>query len=349
MIRSDSIRSLKTPRIGIAGAGVFGRYHARKYAALDNVELAAIFDVNIEAATRLATELSRQSDIKIFSDLDDFCAAVDAVVVTTPAPTHATLVRHALERGCHVFVEKPLATNLDEARNLVELAQVKTRVLQVGHQERYVASALGLFDLPEMPREIMCRRCMPATGRGEEVSVVLDLMIHDLDLITQFAGKEAPIIKVEPSGRDRDGNAQRDADDGAYHHVEAHLVFRNPDFKAIAVADRHAETRERSLTLKFADGDCHLDFLERRVTNSTPFDLDGAFTQEAEKLALRDPLAMGANYFAAAISDPRFLRDPIIPIGAQALRPLEWALQIDQLAAVDPSINQSKTLRVNYE
>src|SRR5665213_2584318 len=146
-------------RAAVIGTGAFGRHHASKYSKLPGVALTAI------------------------ADWHDLLGKVDLVGVCAPAVTHAPIVRGFLEAGAHVLVEKPIATDLDEADALIALAETKNRVLTVGHQERYVFARTGLLDFEDAPLDVECWRTGPWTGRGSDVSAVLDLMIHDLDLV----------------------------------------------------------------------------------------------------------------------------------------------------------------------
>ena len=162
-------------------------------------------------------------------------------------------------------------------------------MLQVGHQERYVAQAMGLLDLPQPVRQIQSWRCMPPTGRGEDVSVVMDLMIHDLDLIATIFGAHAEQVCVE-------------SDSDPFHAVTATLTFAGGNRRAICKVDRRHDGRNRSLRLGFDDGTITLDFLTRTLRNDTAMDLPTVFETDDAPLAVRDPLAFGLDAFVAALS-----------------------------------------------
>ncbi|HEY5338443.1 MAG TPA: Gfo/Idh/MocA family oxidoreductase, partial [Rhizomicrobium sp.] len=166
-------------RAAVIGQGAFGRHHASKYAKLPGVMLTAVADPSADA--RHASTAAH--GVTTVADWRDLLGKVDIVSVCSPAKTHAPIVRGFLEAGAHVLVEKPIATDLDEADALIALAEIKNRVLTVGHQERYVFARTGLLDFAEAPLEVECWRTGPWTGRGADVSAVLDLMIHDLDLV----------------------------------------------------------------------------------------------------------------------------------------------------------------------
>ncbi|MBY0423610.1 MAG: Gfo/Idh/MocA family oxidoreductase, partial [Parvularculaceae bacterium] len=203
----------------MVGAGVFGGYHAAKYAALDDVQLTSVFDTDGVRARALAGQYGAAAA----PTFEHFLDSVDVLTIATPASRHFDYAREALAAGRHVLVEKPLALSVDDADALVDLANRRRRVLQVGHQERFVAESLGLFAGLKPPRRARCRRVNPRSGRGEDVSVVLDLMIHDLDLLRRLP--LGPLVAVSAAG---------DRDD-----AEAELAFAN-GARAILVASRTA-------------------------------------------------------------------------------------------------------------
>src|ERR1700757_3508515 len=156
--------------------GAFGRHHAAKYEGMDAVSLVGVADVCAQARRGAAVK----HGVPVFSDWRELLGAVDVVSVCSPAISHASIVRAFLNAGAHVLVEKPIATKLSEADQLVALAQATGRVLTVGHQERFVFARTGLLDYADAPLSVECWRQGEWTGRGSDVSVVLDLMIHDL-------------------------------------------------------------------------------------------------------------------------------------------------------------------------
>ena len=131
-------------RVGVIGAGVFGGYHAQKFASSDYAEFVGMFDLNTEAAGKQIAKLGKG---EVFASLEAIAEACDALVIATPASSHAMLTRRALEAGKHALVEKPLALTGQEARALAKLALDRDLVLSVGHQERLVFEAMGLFEI----------------------------------------------------------------------------------------------------------------------------------------------------------------------------------------------------------
>lgn len=302
-------------RAAIVGAGVFGGYHAAKYAELDGVRLTAVHDISFERASRLAALHGAAA----YADLDAVFAAADVVTIASPAHAHFELARRALAAGKHVLVEKPIAMRLDQADALVAQARAAGLVLQVGHQERYVFDALGALRRSTGPREIVCRRCGPFSGRGVDVSVVFDLMIHDLDLIRQVTDGDPVSIEASQVVRETE-----QADE-----TVAQLIFRNGT-QVRLIASRIADARQRDMRLVYDDGAVEIDFIARHITNTTPEPLACGFDAPDAPAALRDPLAYGVKTFVACV---RSGAAPIVT-GKDGRDALAWALDIEAAAAI---------------
>jgi len=181
-------------RAAVVGVGYLGRFHAQKYAQLPASELVAVVDTSPETRERVAAELQTNA-------LDDYrklLGAIEAVSVVTPTPAHFAIARDFLAAGAHVLVEKPITETPAQARELVHLAAQQRRVLQVGHLERFNAAILAAEPYLRAPRFIECHRLAPYRERGTEVNVVLDLMIHDIDIIQTIVG--APIAAIDAIG-----------------------------------------------------------------------------------------------------------------------------------------------------
>jgi predicted dehydrogenase len=300
-------------RAGVAGAGVFGGHHARKYASLPGVELVGIYDRGTGRALALAEELGAPG----YTDLETFLNCVDVVTIAAPAVTHMELAWAALDHGLHVYVEKPLASTLPGARALVGKAAERGRVLACGHQERAVFAAMGLFNAPERPTRIEAVRRNTHTGRGADVSVVLDLMIHDLDLALSLSEGEAAEVSGETHVTvgpfaDR-ATADLSFADGMTVHLEA---------------DRDAARRERTMRIVYPSGELVIDFLERSFRNTTGFALEANFAETPEG---RDPLGTSVAAFVAAARGDK--KRPLVT-GDEAARALELALIVERSAAI---------------
>jgi predicted dehydrogenase len=270
-------------RVGVIGAGVFGGYHAQKFAASGHAVLVGVVDKQFNTAQALVAKVGTG---EVFASVEALFAAVDAVVIATPASTHAMLARQALAAGKHVLVEKPLALRGAEARDLAKLAVERNLVLQVGHQERLVFEAMGLFSTPERPKRIEAMRMGPRSpdGRCEDVSVVFDLMIHDLDLAAELFGGEAHTATAY--GRTTHTRYLDEA--------SAELVF--PNGVARLTASRCSPARKRTMKIDYPSGRVEIDMITREVVNTTPFDIRADVSA-----VLPDPLGAADEAFLAAI------------------------------------------------
>ncbi|CAH1001407.1 Myo-inositol 2-dehydrogenase [Neolewinella maritima] len=182
-------------KIGLIGLGHLGKIHLRCILlAAQTYELVGIYDADTDLTRRLADEHGTRA----FSSAADLIAAVDVVDVVTPTTTHFQVVKQALLGHCHVFVEKPLTQTLEEAKELIELSRRAGKLVQVGHVERFNPALLALKDVQVRPYFIEAHRLAMFNPRGTDVSVVLDLMIHDLDIILKLADDE--VSEVRASG-----------------------------------------------------------------------------------------------------------------------------------------------------
>jgi predicted dehydrogenase len=191
---STAITSASTLRTAVVGVGYLGRFHAQKYSQLEGSQLVAVADANAEAATRVAQELN----VEAVTDYRELFGRVDAISIAVPTPLHHTIACAALERGIHVLVEKPIATTVTEAKDMVATARKNGCVLQVGHLERFNPAIVAAVQRMTTPRFVESHRLAPFKQRGTDVSVVLDLMIHDIDLIQELVGK--PIESIDAVG-----------------------------------------------------------------------------------------------------------------------------------------------------
>lgn len=181
--------------VGVVGVGHLGYHHARLYAALEGCELAGVVDPDPERRARAGADFGAPA----FATLEELIAkGVEAVSIATPTTTHAAVATRLLDAGAHVLVEKPIAPTLAEAEAMVALARDRGRILQVGHIERFNGAVLAVMEAIARPRFIECHRLSPFPMRGTDVSVVLDLMIHDLDIVLALTRSE--IVSVDAVG-----------------------------------------------------------------------------------------------------------------------------------------------------
>lgn len=184
-------------RAAVIGVGYLGRFHAQKYASLPNVELVGVVDARPEAAQRVASELGVTA-LTDYRELLGTRPGVDLVSVASTTETHHAVARDCLAAGVHVLAEKPITVTVAQADELIALADAKKLVLQVGHLERFNPAWLAVKDKIKRPVFIEAHRMAPFKARGIDVSVVLDLMIHDLDLILPLVG--SPVTDLRASG-----------------------------------------------------------------------------------------------------------------------------------------------------
>lgn len=178
----------------MVGVGYLGRFHAQKYARIPDCELTAVVDPDGPAGEAVAAELGTRA----LADHRTLLGEVDAVSVVTPTPAHFAIAREFLVSGAHVLVEKPITETPEQARELIRIARERERVLQVGHLERFNSTILAAEPYLEAPRFIECHRLAPYRERGTDVNVVLDLMIHDIDIIQTIV--RAPIETIDAVG-----------------------------------------------------------------------------------------------------------------------------------------------------
>jgi predicted dehydrogenase len=173
-------------KVGVLGVGYFGQFHAEKYAQLEGVELVGVVDVDHSRARAIAKRYQTQP----FFQHTDLFNKVQAVSIAVPSPLHYSMTKDFFLQGIDVLLEKPISNTLEEADELIGLAESKGRILQVGHLERFNGALSGLEEKVQNPLFIESHRLGPFTGRGAEVDIVLDLMVHDIDILLSLLNAE---------------------------------------------------------------------------------------------------------------------------------------------------------------
>jgi predicted dehydrogenase len=237
-------------RAAVIGAGRLGTLHAQKYAALEGVKLGWVVDIDRERAQKLAQETGSRA----IHDCRELPGKVELVTVASPGITHYEVAAAMLSAGIDVLLEKPMAASLAEARQLAELAAKHARVLQIGHLERFNPAIVRLRSIVSGPRFVECDRLAPFTERGTDVDVVLDLMVHDLDVILSLAPAE--IASVEAVGV----AVLTDTIDVA----NARIRFKSGLIANVS-ASRVAPRRERKIRFFQPDAYISVDYEARRV------------------------------------------------------------------------------------
>ncbi|MGB6976805.1 MAG: Gfo/Idh/MocA family oxidoreductase [Gammaproteobacteria bacterium] len=181
-------------KTAVIGVGYLGKFHAEKYSLLPEAELVAVCDTDQQRANEIATRLG----VRSYTDYQQLAGQVEAVTIAVPTLLHYEVAKFFLSQGIHVLLEKPIATTVPEAEELVKLAKKRQLILQIGHLERFNTVMRALYKILEQPVFIESYRLAPFRPRGTDVNVVLDLMIHDIDIIQDIVG--ASIINIVANG-----------------------------------------------------------------------------------------------------------------------------------------------------
>jgi predicted dehydrogenase len=244
-------------RMAVVGVGHLGKEHARILSHFPDVELVGVADVNYSQAQAVAERCRTQA----FDTHEDLLDIADAVSIAAPTLFHHGIARAFLERGVPVLIEKPITTTLAQADELVEIAAAGGVPFQVGHIERFNPAFEDLAGRPLVPKLIECERHGPFTGRSTDIGVVLDLMIHDLDLILALV--RSPVSEIYALGASVFG--------GHEDIVNARLTFENGCI-ATATASRISPRPKRKLRVWAPEGYAGIDFVEKRLTLVQPSD-----------------------------------------------------------------------------
>lgn len=239
-------------RMGVVGVGMMGQRHCRIYSNLRGVQLVGVCDAVPEAGLRVA----KQHETIYYPTLDDLLAQVDAVSLVVPTPLHFDLAMRCLERGVHVLIEKPITETLEQAEKLNEAAQASDLIVQIGHIERFNAAYMELKNVLDDMHvlAINLRRLSAYEGSNTDVDVVLDLMIHDLDLVLNLVGEEP--LSVNAYGLT--------AYSGAIDHAVAHLNFASGPLLTVT-ASRVTEQKIRSIEVTAMEAYLEADLLNKSI------------------------------------------------------------------------------------
>jgi predicted dehydrogenase len=270
-----------TLRMGVVGVGHLGKEHARIVSGIEGVELVGVADVNFEQAQAVAAKHNTQA----YRDYQELLDKVDAACIVAPTSLHGRIATPFLERGISLLVEKPIASNLNEAEALVDLAQHTGAILQIGHIERFNPAFEELQRRPLQPKWIRAQRVGPFTGRSTDIGVVLDLMIHDLDLLLTLV--KSQVRSVEALGISVLGGHE-DVANARLHFVSGCV--------ADVTASRVSPVAQRTWQIWGPEGYAETDFGQRRVTLIQPSDavrlcgLDPQRLDAASRSRLREDL-----------------------------------------------------------
>jgi predicted dehydrogenase len=306
---------MKKIRAAVVGTGYLGRFHAQKYAQLPDCQLVGVADVQPAAAERVASELGTRACL----DFRSLLGQVDAVSIATPTATHYEIALAFLQAGAHVLVEKPITETPEQAARLVQAARECGRILQVGHLERFNPAVLAAEPLLSRPRFIECQRLAPFRERGTDVDVVLDLMIHDIDLLQMLV--RSPVVALDAIGTpvfssEVDiANARLRFENGCVANVAASRVSLKTERKLRVFCDDaylSIDLQQKILTLirKRAAGDAQPPALPVQI--------------EEQSFEQGDALLAEVGAFIGAVRDERA---PVVS-GEDGLRALRTAVAI---------------------
>ncbi len=305
-------------RTAVVGVGYLGRFHAQKYAQLPGSRLVAVVDANPEAAAKVGAELG----VEALEDYRALAGRVDAVSLAVPTPLHHRIGCELLEQGIHLLIEKPIATTVQEARELIELARRRGCVLQVGHLERFNPAVVAAIARLQRPRFVESHRLAPFKQRGTDVSVVLDLMIHDIDLIQELVG--APIESIDAIGAS--------VFSGEIDIVNARIKFEG-GCVANTTASRISLKQERKIRIFQDDAYLSIDMQQkilsviRKKEAAATVESPAQVSIEEESFDQGDALREEIASFLDAI---RTRSEPVVT-GEDGLRALETAMRITEL------------------
>jgi predicted dehydrogenase len=314
-------------RIGVIGVGNMGQHHTRVLSLLKDVKLIGISDVNVERGLDIASKYR----VRFFENYLEMLAYVDAVCVAVPTRLHHRVGLDCLAAGVHVLIEKPIAASIGEAESLVNAAADSNCILQVGHIERFNPAFQELSKVLKTEElfALEAQRMSPYSHRANDVSVVLDLMIHDLDLLLDLAA--SPVIKLTASG-------SRASDSGYLDYVTATLNFAN-GIVANVTASKVTHRKIRSIAAHCKNSLTEADFLNneilihRQTTANYTTDYGQVLYRQdglIEKVYTSniEPLHAELEHFVSCV---RGGNQPSVG-GEQALKALRLATSIEQLA-----------------
>ncbi len=315
-------------KVGLIGAGHLGRYHISHLSKHSDIDFVGFFDTDQENAKQVASKFS----VKSFEGFNQLIDSVDAVHIVTPTNTHYEIAKKCLNKNKDVFIEKPITKNTKEACDIIDIAEKNNRIIQVGHIERFNPAINRLKTVFAQPHYIEIERLAPFQSRGTEVPVVLDLMVHDIDLILSIV--DSDIVDVHASG----ASMMSDTVDLAH----AHIKFENgvvANLKSSRIAQnyvRKIRTYEKNL---YTITDLMIPQIEVYGLEKTAVFSDQCIEQSVETAVgtknlfyekiipkKEDALLKEIDNFVVSIKD----RQPPIVDGNQGLRALEIALQVEQ-------------------
>jgi UDP-N-acetylglucosamine 3-dehydrogenase len=283
-------------RVGVVGTGMMGSLHSRVYYETPGVKLVGVADINLDRAKKVGQKYGA----KAYGDMKDLIGKVDAVTVAVPTTAHKEVTNFFLKNGVDVLVEKPMALNLEEAKEMIEIAKENSRIFMVGHIERFNPAIEALKNLitNEKIHEIETRRRNPFITRIDDCGIVLDLMVHDIDVVRYITGKKPKIDYVV-------GGCVK-----SKHEDWAKVFVRYGNIPVVHLSDRRTEKKIRKIEVTCENKLIDVDYFRQTlrifsqakiVYNTIP-----TFVEKAETMNLRgEPLKLELSEFVDAVKNRR--------------------------------------------
>lgn len=300
-------------RVGVIGVGYLGQHHARIFSGLEGVELVGVADTE----TVKAAEIADKYGCRYFADYNDLLGACDALSIVTPTTTHHAIAMVCLNAGKDLLIEKPITESLVEAREIIETAEKNGLVLQVGHLERYNPAIVAAAEMIKAPKFIEAERLSPFLGRGIDVDVTLDLMIHDIDIVLSMVRSKVKEIRAT-------GDSVMT---GKIDVVKAWLEFEN-GCKALITASRLATEKTRTLRVHQEDSYISIDYQSQEVRRYFKRGTDISF--DVVKPENKEPLKEELRDFISCLQSRK---KPMVS-GKEAMDALEMVLKINEMLKV---------------
>lgn len=296
--------------ISLIGAGYLGRFHALNLSELEGIRFLGLYDIN----TRRAHEVAREAKTDVFENLDEAIGASDAVVIASPTITHHEIALKAIKEGKDVFIEKPITSTIEEAESLISEAKKTGSIIQVGHLERFNPAVMKAVEMLDGPVFYEAERLSPFVGRGTDVDITLDLMIHDIDIILSLTRSHIKEIRAVGA------KVLTDRVDVA----KTWLVFEN-SAQACLTASRLSQQKRRILKIFQDKGMIEIDYQRPMLT---------VYGKEGQEIEKRDflfespnPIREELREFVRAIKERR---QPLVS-AEQALEAMKVAIKISEI------------------
>lgn len=301
-------------KFGVVGVGHLGAFHTKVYSRLDSIKLIGVCDCNLERSI----EIGKKYHTASFADYEELFDKVDAVSIAVPTSLHYNIAKDFLSHGIHVLIEKPITKTLSEADELIELARDNKLILQVGHIERFNSAVLAIEPYLQKPKFIECQRLGPFHKRVKDVGVVLDLMIHDIDIVLGLM--EQDVVKIEAVGL----STVSDYEDVA----NVRLTFEDGTIADIT-ASRITKDIVRKMRIFQEDSYISLDYVNQ---DTAIFKKTGdKIIKEKIRVVKKEPLKKELKSFIECV---RTGKKPVVS-GVEGRRALQVALEI--IAKITPS------------